>query len=72
MSENQKFQTSDDTAQRGVRLFPIDALRGLIMVLMALSLIKAIYNDSRRESAGIDPYGEPDPNLGATADTPAE
>lgn len=36
MSDKQKYQTRGDTSQRGTRLFPIDALRGLIMVLMAL------------------------------------
>ncbi len=37
----------------------------VVMVLMCVSLLKAIYNDSRRDAAGIDPYGEP-------TSTPAE
>lgn len=31
----------------------------VVMMLMCVSLIKAIINDSRREAAGVDPFGNP-------------
>lgn len=39
----------------------------VVMVLMCISLIKAIYNDTRRERAGVDVYGDVEDSTTAPA-----